>query len=269
RDHPRRAADRLGPAGDRPRARATGRDRGRGRAGQPGRAAAARRRPPADGNGDPSVTPPEWRPEGSQEGGGAPRICEAESGGGVSAPSRNPYRSLLIPEVVQTSAMDCGPASLASLLAGFGLPVNYGRLREACQTDVDGTSIDTIEDVARALGLDAEQVVVPVDHTLRPDAGLLPALTVVRLPNGLTHFVVIWRAQLGWVQLMDPAAGRVWMRASKLLERLYIHAMPVAAADWREWAGGDDFLQVLRARMRELGAEDRELLARAIADPGA
>jgi len=33
------------------------------------------------------------RPEGSQEGRGAPRICEAESGGGVSAHRRNPYRS--------------------------------------------------------------------------------------------------------------------------------------------------------------------------------
>ncbi|HLT37048.1 MAG TPA: tRNA dihydrouridine(20/20a) synthase DusA, partial [Enhygromyxa sp.] len=29
------------------------------------------------------LAPPEWRPKGSQEGRGAPRICEAESGGGV------------------------------------------------------------------------------------------------------------------------------------------------------------------------------------------
>ncbi|HLT37875.1 MAG TPA: DUF58 domain-containing protein [Enhygromyxa sp.] len=36
---------------------------------------------------------PEWRPAGSQEGRGAPRICEAESGVGVSAHRRNPYRS--------------------------------------------------------------------------------------------------------------------------------------------------------------------------------
>ena len=27
---------------------------------------------------------------------------------------------LLVPEVVQTSAMDCGPASLKALLEGFG-----------------------------------------------------------------------------------------------------------------------------------------------------
>jgi ABC-type bacteriocin/lantibiotic exporter with double-glycine peptidase domain len=62
---------------------------------------------------------------------------------------------VLVPEVVQTSAMDCGPAALKCLLDGFGMPVSYGRLREACQTSVDGTSIDTLEDVAVQLGLDA------------------------------------------------------------------------------------------------------------------
>ena len=64
-------------------------------------------------------------------------------------------RRLLVPEVVQTSAMDCGPASLKCLLEGFGIPVSYGRLREACQTDVDGTSIDAMEDIAVELGLEA------------------------------------------------------------------------------------------------------------------
>ena len=82
------------------------------------------------------------------------------------SPSHSPSRRLLAPEVVQTSAMDCGPAALKCLLEGHGVPVSYGRLREACQTDVDGTSIDTIEAVARQLGLDAEQVMVPVDHLL-------------------------------------------------------------------------------------------------------
>jgi hypothetical protein len=99
-------------------------------------------------------------------------------------------RRLFAAEVAQTSAMDCGPASLKCLLEGFGIHVSYGRLREACQTDVDGTSIDTIEEAAVQLGLEAEQVIVPVDHLLRPEAAALPALIVVRLVSGFTHFVV-------------------------------------------------------------------------------
>ena len=71
----------------------------------------------------------------------------------VAAPKTH---RLLAAEVVQTSAMDCGPAALKCLLDGFGIHVSYGRLREACQTDVDGTCIDTIEETAVQLGLEAE-----------------------------------------------------------------------------------------------------------------
>src|ERR1700736_3597879 len=116
-------------------------------------------------------------------------------------------RRLFIPEVVQTSNMDCGPAALKCLLEGFGISASYGRLREACQTDVDGTSIDTMEDVARELGLDAEQIMVPLDHLPLPEMQVLPAIAIVRLPNGITHFVVIWRRHGRYLQLMDPAVG--------------------------------------------------------------
>ena len=73
--------------------------------------------------------------------------------------------------MVQSSATDCGPAALKSLMEGFGLPVSYGRLREACQTDVDGTSIDRLEETANALGLDASQMMAPPDHLLLAQAG--------------------------------------------------------------------------------------------------
>src|SRR5256885_17184219 len=89
--------------------------------------------------------------------------------------------------------MDCGPAALKCLLEGFGVHASYGRLREACQTDVDGTSIDTIEDIASQLGLDAEQIMIPAEHVLMPEASVLPAIAVVRLPGGITHFVGVWR----------------------------------------------------------------------------
>jgi ABC-type bacteriocin/lantibiotic exporter with double-glycine peptidase domain len=86
--------------------------------------------------------------------------------------------------------MDCGPASLKCLLEGFRIPVSYGRLREACQTDVDGTSIDVIEVVANQLGIEAEQVMFPVDHIFLAEAAL-PAMVVVRQSGGATHFVVV------------------------------------------------------------------------------
>jgi ABC-type bacteriocin/lantibiotic exporter with double-glycine peptidase domain len=103
------------------------------------------------------------------------------------------HRRWLVPEVVQTSATDCGPASLKCLLEGFGIPASYGRLREACQTDVDGTSIDTMEEIAVQLGLEAEQIMVPPDYLLLEETRALPAIAVVQLPTGMTHFVLVWR----------------------------------------------------------------------------
>src|SRR5262245_18007696 len=122
-------------------------------------------------------------------------------------------RRLLVPEIVQTSAMDCGPAALTSLLSGYGIPVSYGRLREACQTDVDGTSIDVLEQVANQLGLAVEQIMIPPDHLLRSDAAALPAIVVTRHAFEQTHFVVVWRKHGPLVQVMDPAVGRRWMSA--------------------------------------------------------
>lgn len=174
---------------------------------------------------------------------------------------------LLVPEVVQTSSMDCGPAALKCLLEGFGIHAHYGRLREACQTDVDGTSIDTMEEAANQLGLEAEQIMLPVDHVLLDQAHALPAIAVVVLPNGVTHFIVVWRRHGRFVQIMDPATGRRFTPSERFLNELYVHQMPVPAKDWREYAQSDDFLGSLRCRITNLGIPDG-LLAAAAAESG-
>ena len=73
----------------------------------------------------------------------------------------------IIPEVMQSSACDCGPATVKALLGGLGVDADYERLRRACRTEVDGTSIDQIEDLLRELGE------APVDAAPVADARLL------------------------------------------------------------------------------------------------
>jgi ABC-type bacteriocin/lantibiotic exporter with double-glycine peptidase domain len=148
--------------------------------------------------------------------------------------------------------MDCGPASLKCLLEGFGTPASYGRLREACQTGVDGTSIDTMESVANQLGLEAEQIMLPVDHLLLAASKTLPAIVVVRLPSGLTHFVVAWRRHGRMLQVMDPAVGRRWAPCAQFEREVFSHTMPAPAADWRDYASSNDFQAALRERLRNL-----------------
>jgi ABC-type bacteriocin/lantibiotic exporter with double-glycine peptidase domain len=180
------------------------------------------------------------------------------------------HRRLMVPEVIQISAMDCGPASLKALLEGYGISASYGRLREACQTDVDGTSINTMEEIAVQLGLEAEQIMLPVDHLLLPEAQALPAIVVVRHASNLTHFIIVWRAHGRFVQVMDPAIGRRWLTARQLLNELYVHMTPVPATAWRAWAGTDEFLGALRRRLAQLGlarSARGRLIDAALADP--
>lgn len=182
-----------------------------------------------------------------------------------------PKRRLFAAEVVQTSAMDCGPAALKCLLEGFGISTSYGRLREACQTNVDGTSIDTLEATAVRLGLEAEQIMLPMDHVFLSEAQALPALVVVRLPNGVTHFVVAWRRHGNFVQVMDPATGRRWLTVQQFIDELYVHVIPVPVQAWREWAGSDEFLNALRQRLKHIGLSGEaqaKIIAAALADPG-
>lgn len=179
-------------------------------------------------------------------------------------------RRFLAPEVIQTSAMDCGPACLKALLEGFGVAASYGRLREACFTGVDGTSINQIEDTAILLGLKAEQIMIPLDHLLLDTTQALPALIVIRLPMGLTHFVVLWRKCGNWVQVMDPGAGRHWRSTQEFLSDVYVHAQNLPSQDWRDWAGSPSFLMQLDSRMRVLGFDKKNrrcMIAGATSDP--
>ncbi len=179
-------------------------------------------------------------------------------------------RRFLATEVIQTSSMDCGPAALKSLLEGFRVSVSYGRLREACQTDVDGTSIDTLEEVAQQAGVEAEQVMLPPDHVLLRAADALPAIAAVRSSSGGAHFLVIWRKHGPLVQIMDPARGRLWISHRSLLNQLIPHSHRVPAEAWRDWAGSDAFLDPLRQRLRAVGvaaSEGEVLITNAIRCP--
>lgn len=180
-------------------------------------------------------------------------------------------RRLLAPEVVQTSSMDCGPAALKCLLEGHGVRVSYGRLREACQTSVDGTSIDTIEAVAQQLGLHAEQVLVPSDFICLDDARRFPAVVVVNHADAATHFVVVWARHGNWLQVMDPAVGRRWISRRQFEESVFTHHQSVMAPSWRSWCDSGDFTGPMAARLAALGLTEPEataLIAEALSDQG-
>ncbi|HEY4244057.1 MAG TPA: ATP-binding cassette domain-containing protein [Kofleriaceae bacterium] len=177
-------------------------------------------------------------------------------------------RRAVIPEVIQISGTDCGPASLKSMFAGMGAELNYRVLREVCQTDIDGTSIATLDEVAQQLGLDSEEVMLPLDHVVLPEARALPAIIVTLTAGGRPHFIVLWKRVGPFVQVMDPAAGRHWTRVDTLLANLYQHTMSVPAEGWREWAGSDEAIATFERRLANVGvASAPALITKALEDP--
>lgn len=114
-----------------------------------------------------------------------------------------------------------------------------------------------MEFVAQQLGLDAEQIMVPADHVCLPQAKALPAIVVVRLASGLTHFVVLWRRHGRLLQLMDPATGRRWTSPHEFAKDLFEHTIEVAAADWRDFAISAEFQDALQVRLLGLGMSAR------------
>ncbi|XXX80819.1 ATP-binding cassette domain-containing protein [Sorangium sp. So ce134] len=177
-------------------------------------------------------------------------------------------RAFLVPEVLQTSLMDCGPAALKAVLQGFGVEVHYEWLRDRCQTDVDGTSIDALAALGQELGLATAEVVVPHDSFLLPEADCLPAIVVKRGAADALHFLVVWRRLGPFVQILDPGSGRRWVRAERFLEDMPHFPIPISIERFRRWASSDNSLGPLRAKLRALGARGEALIARAEADPG-
>jgi len=82
---------------------------------------------------------------------------------------------------------------------------------------------------------------------------------------------VAWRSHGRLVQVMDPAVGRRWQSRRQFLDSLYIHRQAVEAAAWREWAASDEFLDLLRRNLADLGLNPglgMTLIADALADSG-
>lgn len=156
------------------------------------------------------------------------------------------------PECLQLSSIDCGVAAVYSLLKGHGIAVNYEDLRQRCQTGVDGTSIDSLEDLCNELGLDFVQHIVPSDLALDAMQGRYPLLAVIVRGRGMPHFVTVWRRVGSYLQVMDPAGGRTWVHKDKFAQELFPTPFRLSEEQWVSWMESNSLRDVLWARARAL-----------------
>ena len=160
-----------------------------------------------------------------------------------------------VPEVIQTSDTDCGAAALKAMIGGFGLYLSYSRLRDACHTDDGCSTIESLAELANALGIPTKDSVLPPDLLLVEAFDCLPAIVAVATPDGGSQTVVLWRAHGPWLQIMDPASGRIFPARRRFLESLVLVERPLSAEAWEQLSGGAAFTAGLEQRLQVLGAQ--------------
>ena len=114
-----------------------------------------------------------------------------------------------VPFIPQMEAVECGAASLASVLAFWGHHAPLPEVREACKVSRDGANAASILEAARRYGLEAEAVKVEVEHM---DDLPLPAI----LHWEFKHFLVLERLTRKGAWIVDPAGGRRHVPATEL-----------------------------------------------------
>jgi FAD/FMN-containing dehydrogenase/predicted double-glycine peptidase len=105
------------------------------------------------------------------------------------------------PTVIQFDGTECGPATLAMILAYYGRPVRLDELSDFCQVEQDGSRASHLLAAARHYGLSA--------RGLRLTAAATRTLPTPFIAHWRAdHFVVVEAFTPGRVTINDPASGR-------------------------------------------------------------
>ncbi len=108
-----------------------------------------------------------------------------------------------VPVVMQLEALECGAASLAMMLAYFGLWIPLEQLRKDCGVSRDGSNLKNIFRAAKKYGLTPRAFQCPAE-TLRQQAKF-PCIVFWEY----NHFLVLDGFKNDKVYLNDPARGEI------------------------------------------------------------
>ena len=113
-----------------------------------------------------------------------------------------------VPELIQTSAVECGAACLAMILGYYGRKTSIAEIRESCGVGRDGLSALRMVQAARSYGLRVRTISLRVND-----------FRFVRLPAIIhwqfNHFLVLERWSPSFVDVVDPASGRERLTAQE------------------------------------------------------
>ena len=112
-------------------------------------------------------------------------------------------------KVRQHDNTDCAAACVASVCAHYGLRLPLLRIREACGTGPDGTSLQGIIDACGRLGMDAAGLCAKEKHITDLQEAVKPVILHLRKKNGWLHYVVLYAIDDSTATVMDPEDGEI------------------------------------------------------------
>lgn len=104
---------------------------------------------------------------------------------------------------------DCAAACVASICAHYGLMLPMMKIREACGTGPDGTTMQGIIDAFGKLGFDAAGLRAKQKNILELKNISEPVILHLEKKTGWLHFVVLFGIKGTEALVMDPEDGRV------------------------------------------------------------
>lgn len=110
-------------------------------------------------------------------------------------------RRVRVPVVLQMEATECGAASLAMVLAYYGMWIPLEKLRQDCGVNRDGSKAGNVLKASRKLGFEAAGYRIVVEQLREEDYPLI-------IHWEFNHFVVLEGIRGDTVYLNDPAMGR-------------------------------------------------------------
>ncbi|TCD27846.1 peptidase domain-containing ABC transporter [Pedobacter psychrodurus] len=109
-------------------------------------------------------------------------------------------------KVKQRDITDCGAACLASIAAHYKLDLAVARIRQLAGTDKKGTTVLGLVEAAQKLGFEAKGVKAPFDSLFKIPT---PAIAHIIVNDILQHYVVIYKVNSKFIEVMDPIDGKV------------------------------------------------------------
>ncbi len=115
----------------------------------------------------------------------------------------------------QYDQVDCGPASLLSVLKYYNGNTTLVGLREMMNTSVNGSTMLDLVNTAKEVGFNAFGAYGEYEDLLKEQ---MPCIAHVIIEETLNHFVVVYKIKDDKIFIADPGKGKYWLSKDEFLK---------------------------------------------------